>query len=92
MNFINYMIHILFCKRDLSASFINFEVQVTAISSQSQNTTVQSRQQTIRLNQISVHSTSSTGYYYIAGPIQEKNQTNTKFANEIYWYNQDNRA
>lgn len=92
MNFIKYRIYSLFCKRDLSISFINFEVRSTAMSSQSQNTIIQYRQHAIRLHQTSVDSTFSAGEYYVAAPRQEKNQTNKKFANEIYWYSQDYRA
>lgn len=92
MNFIKYMVYILFHKRDLNISFIKSEVQVTAISSQSQNTIMQSRQHTMELKQISVHSTFNAGEYYVAAPVQEENQTNKKFANKIYWYSQDYRA
>lgn len=62
------------------------------MSSQSQNTIIQYRQHAIRLHQTSEDSTFSAGEYYVAAPIQEKNQTNTKLANEIYWYSQDYRA
>lgn len=89
-NFIKYRIYSLFCKRDLS--FINFEIKVRAISNQSQNTIIQNRWHTIRVYQISVASTFNAGEYYIADPTQEENQTNTKFANEIYWYSQGYRA